>query len=365
MGLMFQRIARNFARDGYFPTDGETTRRVLSALAPCESGGMRLLDPCAGEGVALAECKHHLGAERAHAFGIEYDEERAWHAKRLLDTCVHGDFMDCIVGRGQFGLLWLNPPYGDQVADRGQTAEAEGKGRKRLEKLFYQRANGLLQAGGVLVLIIPRYSLDKELGGWLVRHFERLRVFLAPEQRFQQIVCLGVRRKGQVRGRAAEAVQDLIARAGEGALELPGLWPEAPYEVPPARGPVSFAYTRLDGRQLAAELGAEAGLWPQFTLRFGQALRPPRRPLRDLSSWHLALALAAGQVSGVVRARDGRVFVVKGDTYKDKVVTVETEIRENGSVAETRIHTDRFVPVIRALDFTPGSPGFGQAITIQ
>ena len=50
MALMFQRLARNFVRNGYFPTDAETTARVLSALEPAE-GEMRLLDPCAGEGV--------------------------------------------------------------------------------------------------------------------------------------------------------------------------------------------------------------------------------------------------------------------------------------------------------------------------
>jgi len=315
--------------------------------------------------VALAECKHALGAERTQGFGVEVDEERAWHAKGLLATCVHGDLMDCIVGRSQFGLLWLNPPYGDQVADRGQTAEVQGGGRKRLEKLFYQRANGLLQAGGVMVLIIPRVSLDKALAGWLVRHFERLRAYLAPQQRFQQIVVLGVRRKAQGMARTPGAVAGVLASVGEGAGALPEHWPHAPYEVPPARGPVSFTYTRPDGRQLAAELGAQPGLWPQFGLRFGQALRPPRRPLRDLSRWHLALSLAAGQVCGVVRALDGRVFAIKGDTYKDKVVTVETEVRDAGTVSETRIHTDRFVPVIRALDFTPGSPSFGQPITIQ
>ena len=78
MALLFQRIARNFVKDGYFPTDAETTSRVLSALAPCIEGRMRLLDPCAGEGVAAAECRHHLGQERAEDYGIEIDAEWAY-----------------------------------------------------------------------------------------------------------------------------------------------------------------------------------------------------------------------------------------------------------------------------------------------
>ena len=52
MALMFPRLARNFIRNGYFPTDEPTLERALSALAP-SPGSMSILDPCAGEGVAI------------------------------------------------------------------------------------------------------------------------------------------------------------------------------------------------------------------------------------------------------------------------------------------------------------------------
>jgi hypothetical protein len=32
MALMFQRLARNFAKNGYFPTDEKTTEGILSRL---------------------------------------------------------------------------------------------------------------------------------------------------------------------------------------------------------------------------------------------------------------------------------------------------------------------------------------------
>lgn len=34
MALMFPRLARNFARNGYYPTDETTLERTLQALAP-------------------------------------------------------------------------------------------------------------------------------------------------------------------------------------------------------------------------------------------------------------------------------------------------------------------------------------------
>ncbi len=90
MALMFPRLARNFARNGYFPTDEVTLERALQALAPAPSGRMRICDPCAGEGVALAEAAHILGRDKVQALAVEYDRERADHARGLLDRVLHG-----------------------------------------------------------------------------------------------------------------------------------------------------------------------------------------------------------------------------------------------------------------------------------
>ncbi len=78
------------------------------------------------------------------------------------------------------------------------------KGKKRLEKLFYAQSNALLQFGGVMVLIVPHYVVDPELSGWIASHFDRVTVHLAPEQRFKQVVIMGVRRRsGENAGAAA------------------------------------------------------------------------------------------------------------------------------------------------------------------
>ncbi|EGH25971.1 hypothetical protein PSYMO_32945, partial [Pseudomonas amygdali pv. mori str. 301020] len=92
MALMFSRLARNFARNGYYPTDELTLERTLQALLPASSGRMRILDPCSGEGVALAEVAHRLERDRTDAYAVEYDKERADHSKKLLDRVLQGDF---------------------------------------------------------------------------------------------------------------------------------------------------------------------------------------------------------------------------------------------------------------------------------
>ena len=288
MALMFPRLARNFAKNGYYPTDEPTLERALNALMPSD-GPMCILDPCAGEGVAIAEASHALGREQAKAFAVEFDAERARHARGLVDHCLHADLMDTMISKQSFGLLWLNPPYGDLSKDVNGNIGYQGQGRARLEKLFYQRSLSLLQYSGVLVFIVPASPAEPE-------HF--FRVTMEPEQ-------------------------------------------------------------------FADEVGRLQGLWPSLDTHLGTAQQSLRPPARALSHWHLALALAAGAISGVVRSQTGRVLVVKGDTHKDKTLQREFTEREDGSIAETRILTDKFVPVIRAWDMTPGSPTRGEVLTIR
>ncbi len=373
--LVFPRLANNFIKNGYYPTDDETISRALSALGAAQEGDsqIRILDPCAGEGVALAECKHHLGKDRTVAYGIEYDTERAWHAKTVLDHCAHADFNSCMVSYGSFGLLWLNPPYGDMLRDHeGNGANGLFKeSRPRLEKHFYQRTHGLLQVGGVIVLILPSTSYDNQLSGWVAAHFREVQVFRAATDQFKQTVLFGVKQKSN--GTIDSALRQRLLAIGVGDVvldELPETWLDMPYIVPAitdGRRQFKFAAHNLDTAQLQQELGRyESTLQQQFTGLFQQAAaQANRRPLRQMTEWHTALALAAGQVGGVVRSDDGRIYLIKGSTHKEK--RTETRIHENldGSQTEERIDTDVFVPVIRALDFTPNSQTFGDVLMIR
>lgn len=377
MALMFQRIARNYIKDGYFPTDSDTTERVLSLLKPCKSGRMRIIDPCAGEGVALAECWQYLNdpesGRTVESFGVEYHVDRAHQAKQLLTRCLRGDFQDTIITPRSFGLLWLNPPYGDLVSDKGQTGDAKQGGKKRLEKIFYQQAARLLQYGGVMVLIVPHYTLDHEFRKWIAAGFERVKVYLAPEQQFSQAVVIGVRRRTSTSGEIyRETFAALEAFAQLDVADKPVLpnreWSgDECYRVPPSTGEIRFNAARIDEAQLREEIGKYPCLWPQFNIAMSRQLDSgQRRPLMAMSDWHLALALAAGHVSGIVRSDDGsKTYVVKGDTFKDKKHTVQVEEQGNGEFRETRVALDVFVPQIKALDFTPGSPTFGEVLTIK
>jgi len=371
MALMFPRLARNFACNGYYPTDEVTLERALQALAPTPSGRMRIFDPCAGEGAALIEAAHVLGRDQVDAYAVEYDRVRAEHARKVLDRVLHSDLMDTMISRQTFGLLWLNPPYGDLVSEHAGASQYQGKGRRRLEKLFYQRSLPLLQYGGVMVLIVPHYVLDDEFCGWLCNHFTALQIYSAADPTFKQVVIFGIRVRRQDLAKSSETAQmrEVLRAIGAGqetAPDLPANWQGEHYAVLPAVTELEHFYKiSLEPEQFGTEIQRLRGLWPDFTLHFGQTGVRPRPPVRQLSRWHLALALAAGAISGVVTSRSGRVLALKDDTYKDKVSKSEFAEDENGNVSESRILTDRFIPIIRAWDLTPGSANLGQVITIS
>ncbi|MCR6481046.1 DUF6094 domain-containing protein [Variovorax sp. ZS18.2.2] len=373
MALMFARLARNFVKNGYYPTDEITLARIIDMLRLSPQGNCRMLDPCCGEGTALADLRKSLVDRHAldhdtdnedqvlaaEAFGVEFDKERAWHAKELLDRVLHADIHDVVVKARSVGLLYLNPPYGFGVSDNAnrRAAELDHDKAERLERTFLKKTVPYLAYGGVLVFIVPHYALDDDMRGYLARNFRDLRVYMAPERAFKQCVIVGVRQRA---GRATKEVLDLLARAQgseEGADTLPESWNEERYEIPAIQPDLEFGFhaVRVDAEQLQDELDKykPSLLWGHMDSHFNQVKGACRPPLRDLTQWHLALALAAGQVTGKLASPGGRIFVIKGDTYKRKERSITTDVNDKGEVSQTTVMLDRFVPVINAIEFTP------------
>ncbi len=379
MALIFQRLARNFAKNGYFPTDEKTMAGIIARLGfdaegnKNKQGVVRLLDPCCGEGTALAECKNHLSnylgsaKNKIETVGIEIDKERAYHAKSMsiLDTIAHGNLNNCHMPARQFGLLFLNPPYGRMLSDNNGLSDKSSA--SRYEVMFYENTNKLLQFGGVMVLIIPHYSFDKKLANMVASHFKNVSLFAAPEQRFKQIVLFGVRQKAATPNRA---IVNLLLKAATDISILPVLNDDAAkeasyYAIPLSTTELKIRQIELDTDQLFEQLQNKKSLWNSFSSYFSSINANVYRPLNRLSDWHVGLSLAAGKISGKVVSNDGRCLFVKGNTFKDKRTTVKQHLKESGEMTETRTQTDIFVPVIKAIDFSKNSDSFGDVITIR
>jgi hypothetical protein len=370
MTLMFPRLANNAAKNGYYPTDEATLAAICESLDVNETTrAVRLLDPCCGDGYALASLQHYFLHEQAvevDAYGIELNAERAYQAKAMLTMVAHSDVNDVVIAPRSVGCLFLNPPYGDLMSDRAGLIDAKS-GRQRLEKMFFDQTVNWLQYEGVLVLIVPSYCIDADFASRLARHFDRLSWYLAPEQQFKQAVIFGVRTKG---GSAeAKQVVDRLVAFGQGHDTTSyAAWRQVRYVVPaPPATTVNMRTLKIDRVQLANELtGLLADtMWGQFSFHFSNQVRSKRQWLCEPSPWHLALALAAGQVCGLVTARDGRKLLVKGDTRKEKETIVEVDEDEDGNTSEKRVLVDKFVPVISGIDVTRDRASFGAVVSVR
>ena len=87
--LMHGRVAQNYAAMGYYPTDDGTVRGIINLLAPSEQA-LKFLDPCCGEGTALAQLAYRDRYPFAERYGIELDEGRAATAKPKLTALLEG-----------------------------------------------------------------------------------------------------------------------------------------------------------------------------------------------------------------------------------------------------------------------------------
>lgn len=361
MAIMHPRVAHNYLKDGYYPTDEATLSNIAKRLC-LKAGTHRLLDPCCGEGKALtllASAIEQAPQCLVHTYGVELDTERAIMASLTLDNVLRSNTFDTLIGAGSQSVLFLNPPYGNTVTDQMDNAS---RSMARLEVQFTQRCLPTLKTEGVLVLVVPYPSLTPAFSRYLAQRLHCVQVFAASTDRFKQVVILGQKadRRGAQYQEERDCLFEQLVAIGQGApcpIEAATTMNVSPVN----RRPFRFEMVRPDTTQLEQAFRTHQGLWPSLTMQFNPLQRQQvPRPLKRLSPWHLSLSLAAGQIAGKVVSNDGlRTLLVKGGTQK--VQRTMTSIDEHQTIT-TKI--DQFQPLIRAIDLTPGED-FGRIVIIQ
>ena len=361
--LMHPRVAHNYADHGYYPTDDDTVNGICQRL-DTRFESVRIFDSCCGTGRALADIAEHLSECGAvvESHGIELDKDRAVEAKNCLTRALHANFDDCIFQSRGVGLLFLNPPYGFGASDNLTQEKV-----KRLEERFFDTSWSSIQPFGVCVLIVPTQSLQKGFIADIAAHLNNIRVYRAAVETFNQVVIMGTR---------PAKLQDLANDTIKAQIEMLTDYENAPlitdadgvlYEVP-ATPNTNFKplNRKIEGENLFSQMQKSKTLWHHFENRFSGSLNlEKRRPLMPLSSWHTALALAAGQVEGIVKSENGRCLLVKGSTHKTKDRKNSEDWDSKGNLVTVITETDKFVPCIKAIDLTRGSESFGQVLTIS
>jgi hypothetical protein len=347
-------------KGGYYPLPEIVTPLIASHISSPQGG--RILDPCAGKGVALVTIAITLNLE---AYGVELNQARAHTAtdqlqalagRQGLPLCDHhptrfiqGDYRTLVTIKGGYNLLYLNPPY-DFDQDAG-----------RLEYQWLRDCRKWLQPDGLLVYVVPQKILGySRIARYLATWFSGVRIYRFPDEEypvFKQVVLFGRRRP-----RAQRPEPDQVQRYRDMAdlgLELNPLTAAGkptyvlPKPIIPSKRFV-FRSEFIDPEDAEKEAGM---LGLQTLAEWRQHLAPangqakPVTPLVPLKIGHMAGLIAAGFLDNQVlevcpepnRDDECERLLVKGRAYKKVTHSEAIEQLPSGGQQLVRTATENVV----------------------
>lgn len=359
----------SIALGGYFPTPSTLLPSLASlvSFAPQDEPHV-LVDPCAGDGAAVAALRKlwfEQPEEEAVIFAVELEELRARHLQSQLgllqggsrgDVSLHCDaFHVDITPQEGASLLFLNPPY--------DTDKVHG----RLEQRFLERWTAALLPGhGILIFLVPFYALAAS-AAFLSRHYQEIRAFRFPPssfEAFRQCALVARRRRAPVPDNPLD--QRRIERWAADAGAMPEL---AQLETPLFHVHAEGAGLHLEKVPLdlhglvsgfrpwhrAAFAGLNRGVSDMIGAKFPVA-QPPRPA-------HIALALSVGTLNGkrLEPNRPGLPPILAKGSFQRSFHTVEERFNKDGekvgSIQVQRPKLSLTVLRLDTLEFLELKPG--------
>ena len=324
------------ARGGFYPVHEAAVAHAASFLQAPPGGEFTILDPCAGEGIALRRFAELLGCPTGRTYAIELDDNRAEAVRSALPgahVLAPADFFGCRGSPNSFSFIWLNPPFD------------HGYGGHRVEEQFLGRATDWLMRGGVMALVCP----ESVVGGYceIRQHFATfydhvmIVPFPAAHRPFDEVIVFGHKRSrlsvDQDESTRVEAWDSVWAPRG------------FCYQIPPGSGPRTFQKVEPTEPELERLLAAS----PLRTFLKSPPDIPLPSPPLPLGIGHVALLLASGHLNGVVHPAGKTPHVVRGTSRKHAFVSdvTDTENPDGSTTSRTTI-TERIELVIRTVDRT-------------
>lgn len=363
------------AKQGYYPAHPDAIAGILKHLriAPGKTpGDCCVLDPCAGEGLAIRQLAQGLGIPESKVYACELDAGRAARVREHMpESQVLGPatFLGIACSNGSFGIVYCNPPFDHELG-----------GGRREEETFARNAIRLLVPGsGILILVCPVSALagNRQFVEMMDSRLEDIHVWKFPDhcRPYREIIVIGRRRKVELSKTKAQQTGHLGRDLEFGwrtyhdrtmnALPViggpqPVSWghygiPSADlgpgletYDIPASWKPSTWKKCQYTDEELAQELASS----PLNRLLSEVTVSQPRRPPLPLAKGHVALLLASGILDGVVEAPDGSAHVVRGTASKVEYLSKieSTENAETGAVSEKQIFSQKVILTIRAVD---------------
>jgi SAM-dependent methyltransferase len=287
-------------RLGFYPLPIPEAERIRKFLVFPDKQSCAL-DPCVGDGAALAEIASDKNVSR---YGIELDAGRADHARTKGIEAIHGNCFDVQCPVESFSLIYLNPPYDFEISEERS---------QRMEKIFLEHVYRWLKPGGILVLIVPARRIA-DCTVLLSRHFREIRVYRLTEPesvRYGQVAVFGARRTRQERERLrdAEIIQAQLWLASvEREVQKLSPLPQEPdhlYAAPPG-GAVHLVDRGLPLDQIEDLLPKSSAYRQASAILFAKQADLTGRPLTPLHGGHVGLLCTAGMLNGIFGEGEAR-----------------------------------------------------------
>jgi hypothetical protein len=357
-------------KQGYYQAPPEAVRAILRHLKPPPDppeGGDRslnILDPCAGEGKALADIRRGLSLPRAYA--VELNASRAGRIAALgpeITLLGPASFLAVRISHGAFGLVYLNPPFDDEFG---------GGGREELT--FLRRTTELLAVGGVLAFVLPysqvfaRADMLEALDAW----YDRTELFLFPDghRPYRECVIFGVRRATVRPNRLLADAGPMVrrfrhrwSREDKDVADIPRLgqpqydhWKDGrpiplslreevdTWTIPYTKAPARFQKTDLTDEEIEVEL-ARSPLYDRLRTR---RYAPLKRPPLPLNKGHTSMLLLTGLLDGYVPSDPPHV--VRASCGKEeRLARTESYTTPAGTQVDKRVFSEQPTPGVRAV----------------
>jgi len=312
-------------RCNYFPLPDREAGLIRSCLTFPEQQ-FSALDPCAGEGRAMAVITE---SSKAIRYGIEIDAYRAEAATKVLDHVIQGDALSAHARVESFGLIYANPPFDTEFGESGN---------QRFEVLFLSHFARWLVPGGVLIYVLPAQQLTG-CGNVLASHFRDVQAFRlgSPEcVLYQQIVVFGIARSRRERDRTRDSElsfsRNRLASIARQYETLPILESKrVELRVPPT-GPAEISYAGLPLDVIENLLLTSPAYRQVAQILDPQPTSLNTRPLTPLHKGHIGLLSTAGLLNGRFGSGD-RLHVAAWKTKK-RVIRIEDNEDEKTIIRE-------------------------------
>jgi SAM-dependent methyltransferase len=305
------------ARCNYYPLPDREAELIRSCLA-FPNQQFSALDPCAGEGRAMAII---TASPPAVTYGIELDSYRAEAAAKVLEYVIQGDAFSAHARVESFGLIYANPPF---------DAEFGESGNRRFEVLFLSHFARWLVPGGILIYVLPVQQLAG-CAPTLASQFRDVQAFRleSPEcLLYEQIVVFAIARSRRERDRTRDSEishcrNRLVSTARQYEM-LPILSDRSiELRVPPT-GPVEVSYAGLPFDAIEDLLPMSAAHRQVTRILDPQPTSLSTRPLTPLHKGHIGLLSTAGLINGRFGSGD-RLHVAAWKTKKRVIRTEDSE----------------------------------------